>query len=88
MAFLSQVPSLMAIDAQGDEVLCPVIPQAAAKFPVMDLQVSRSPAPLTAPSVSLQDLSAEISISVGVESLARLTLAQCAPSVFSRFPIA
>jgi len=49
----------MAVDAQGDEVLCTVVPQPAAEFPVMDLQVSGRPAPLTTPSVSLQNLFAE-----------------------------
>jgi hypothetical protein len=47
------VLSSMAVGTQCDEVLCHVVPQHAAKFPVMDLQVSKRPAPLTTPSVSL-----------------------------------
>lgn len=52
-AIVVLVLSSMAVDAQGDEVLCRVVSQHAAEFPVMDLQVSRRPAPLTTPSVSL-----------------------------------
>jgi hypothetical protein len=47
------VLSLMAVDTHGDEVLCSVVPQPAAKFPVMDLQVSNGPAQLTSPSIPL-----------------------------------
>jgi hypothetical protein len=38
-AIAALVRSLMAVNAQGDEVLCSVVPQPAAKFPVMGLQV-------------------------------------------------
>jgi hypothetical protein len=47
------VLSPMAVGTQGDEVFRRVVPQHAAKFPVMDLQVSQRPAPLTTPCVSL-----------------------------------
>jgi len=47
------VLSLMAVSTQGDEVFGRVVAQAAAEFPVVDLQVSERAAPLTTPSVSL-----------------------------------
>jgi len=50
---LKLVLSSMAVGAQGDEVFCRVVSQPAAKFAVMDLQVSKRPARLAAPSVSL-----------------------------------
>jgi len=50
---LKLVLSSMAVGAQGDEVFCRVVSQPAAESPVVDLQVSERPAPLTAPSVSL-----------------------------------
>jgi hypothetical protein len=84
---LKLVLSSMAVDAQGDEVLCRVVSQPAAKFPVMDLQVSRRPAPLTTPSVSFENLFAESSIPYGVKSPTGFTLAQCAHSVLSGLPI-
>ena len=49
----------MAVDAQGDEVLCRVVSQQTAEFPAVDLQVSEGTEYLTTPSVSLQNLFAE-----------------------------
>jgi hypothetical protein len=71
---LKLVRSSTAVGAQGDEVLCRVVSQHGAKFPVMDLQVSKRPAQLTTPSVSLQDLFAESLVLFGVESPTGLTL--------------
>jgi len=82
------VLSLMAVGTQGDEVLCRVVSQPAAEFPVVDLQVSERPAPLTTPAVSRQNLFAESSVVVEVEPPARLPLAQHAHSGSSGFPIA
>ena len=73
---LKFVPRSMAVDAQGDEVLCRVVSQPAAEFPVVDLQVSERPTQLTTPAVSRQNLFAESSVVVGVEPPARLPLAQ------------
>ena len=73
--------SSMAVDAQGDEVLCRVVSQPAARFPVMDLQVSERPAQLRSPPVSLQDLFAKSSIVFRVDSATGFTLAQYAHSV-------
>jgi len=78
----------MAGGAQGDEVLCRVVSQPAAKCSVMDLEVSKRPAQLTTPSVSLYDLLAESSVVFGVESPTGFTLAQHAHPVFSGFSIA
>ena len=63
----------MAGDAQRDEVFCRVVSQPAAEFPVMDLQLPKRPAPLTTPSVSLQNLFAESLVLFGVESPTGLT---------------
>ena len=41
------VLSSMARDTQGDEIFCSVVPQHAAQFPVLDLQVSKRAAQLT-----------------------------------------
>ncbi len=46
--------STMAVDAQGDEVLRGVVSQHAAKFTVMDLQVSGRSAQLASPSIPLE----------------------------------
>ena len=78
----------MAVSTQGDEVFCRVVSQPAAEFPVVDLQVSERPAPLTTPAVSRQNLFAESSVVVEVEPPARLPLAQHAHSGSSGFPIA
>jgi hypothetical protein len=71
----------MAVGTQGDEVFCRVISPPAARFPVMDLHVSKRPAQLTTPSVSLQNLFAESLVLFGVESPTGLTLTQYAHSV-------
>ena len=72
------VLSLMAVDAQSDEVLCGVVSQHAAKFPVMDLQVSNRSAQLTSPSISLQYLFAKTVILFRIEFQSGLSLAQSA----------
>jgi len=68
----------MTIDAQSDEVLCAVVPQPAAKFLVMDLQVSERPTHLASPAVSLEDFLAKKAIILRIEFQSGCPLAQFA----------
>jgi hypothetical protein len=61
---------LMARRAEGDQILGNVIAQPASRLKVMDLKIHRAPAPVTTPSVSLQDFAAELAISFRVKSQA------------------
>ena len=58
---------LMARRAEGDQILGSVIAQSAPRLNVMDLKILHSPARLATPSISLQDLSAELAISFRVK---------------------
>jgi hypothetical protein len=58
---------LMTRCAEGDQILGRVIAQSAARLNVMDLKIFHSPARLTAPSISLQDFPAELTISFRVK---------------------
>jgi hypothetical protein len=53
---------LMTWCAEGDQVLCGVIALPAPPLNVMDLKIFHSPAPLTTPSISLQNFTAELAI--------------------------
>jgi hypothetical protein len=58
---------LMTIHTKSHQVLCHVIAQSAPRLNVMDLKILHAPAPLTSPSVSLQDLAAELAISFRIK---------------------
>ncbi len=47
---------LVALGAEGDEVLLGIVAQTAARVEVMNLEVGTTPAGLAAPAVSLQHL--------------------------------
>jgi hypothetical protein len=73
---------LMARCAEGDQILGRVIAPSAPPLNVMDLKVLHSPAPLAAPSISLQDFTAELAIrfrikpqpwALGADSLQNVT---------------
>ena len=58
----------MASNTKCHQVLGSVIAQSASRLNVMDLKILHAPAPLTTPSVSLQDFPAELAISFRVKS--------------------
>jgi len=70
--------SSMTVYAKGDEVLCRVVPQPAAKFPVMDLQVSQRPTYLASPSIPQEDLFVKALILLRIEFESGCSLAQIA----------
>ena len=53
---------LVALDAEGDEILLSVVSQSAAWVDVVYLETSKAPTKLAAPSIALQYLSAQVSI--------------------------
>jgi len=57
----------MTIDAKADEIFPRIVPQLAAKFLVVDLQVSGSPTYLTTPAIPLQDLFVKKAILLRIE---------------------
>jgi hypothetical protein len=56
------VSLLMGLDANGNKIIGRVITQLAARPNVMDLKILHAPAPLTTPSVSLQNFPAKLAI--------------------------
>jgi len=70
--------SSMTVYAKGDEVLCRVVPQLAAKFPVMDLQVSQRPTYLASPAIPREDIFVEELILLRMELESGCSLAQAA----------
>jgi hypothetical protein len=61
------VSVLVALDAKSYEILSRIITQAAPRLNVMDLKILYSPAPLTTPSIPLQDFTAELAISFRIK---------------------
>lgn len=70
--------SSMTVDAKGNKVLCSVIAQPAAKFLVMDLQVSQGSTYLASPSIPVQNLFVETLILFRIEFESGSSLAQAA----------
>ena len=52
---------------QGHQILCRVIAQATPRLNVMDLETLDAPARLATPAVSLQNLTAELTISFRIK---------------------
>jgi hypothetical protein len=61
------VSILVAADAKSYEILSRIIAQAAPRVNVMDLKALNTPAILAAPAVPLQNLTAELAISLRLE---------------------
>ena len=53
---IASVHTIVTSGAQGDQILLGIVPGLAAKFLVMDLQIIRTGAGLTFPSIPQQDL--------------------------------
>ena len=58
---------LMARRAEGDQILGSVIAQSAPRLNVMDLKILHASAPLTTPTISLQDFATELTISFWIK---------------------
>src|SRR5208337_1381684 len=69
------VLNLMAPDTEGNEVLCSVVPQVAAKSLVMHVQIAKRPTLLTAPPIPLEDFIPEETILLRIEFQPRYPLA-------------
>ena len=59
--------SVVASSAEGDQIFLSVAPQPALRLDVVNLEVSRTAAPLATPGVSLQHLLAQLTIGLWVE---------------------
>ena len=57
----------MAHDTKSYQILVRVIAEAAPRENVMDLKVSDLPARLATPAVPLEDFTAELAVSLGLE---------------------
>jgi hypothetical protein len=77
--------STMAISTQSDQVLWSVIPQSAAKFPMVGLQVSGRPTHLTSPSIPLKDFFAKQTILVCIELQPWFSLAQFSHAILNHY---
>jgi len=58
---------LMARGTEGDQILSSVIAQSASWLNVMDLKIFHAPAQLASPAVSLQNLTANLAISLKIK---------------------
>ena len=54
----------MARNAENDQIFLCIVAEATPRLKVMDLEIFRSPADLATPAVPLQDLPAELTISL------------------------
>jgi len=61
---------LMALDAKSYEILSRIIAQSTPLPNVMDLKTLHAPARLATPAISLQDFTAELTISFRIKSQA------------------
>ena len=61
---------LMALDAKSYEILSRIIAQSTPLPNVMDLKTLHAPARLATPAISLQDITAELTISFRIKSQA------------------
>ncbi len=68
---LCGVDKLVAADAERNQILLGVVSQSAAWVDVVYVEISKEPAALAAPSVPLQDLSAQSSVGFRLEPLPR-----------------
>jgi hypothetical protein len=58
---------LMARRAERDQIIGRVIAQSTPRLNVMDLKTFRSSAPLASPAISLQNFTAELTISFRIK---------------------
>jgi hypothetical protein len=58
----------VAASAEGDEIQFGVFPQQATRIHMVNLQIRKTSAVLTSPSITLQNLTTEFSIGFGVET--------------------
>ncbi len=72
IASFCRVDKLVAMHAEGDEILLGVVSQLAAWTDMVHVKISNVPAELAAPSVAFEDPLPESSITLWVESLARV----------------
>jgi hypothetical protein len=56
------VSVMVTLGAKSYEILSRIIAQSASRLNVMDLKILHAPAPLAAPSISLENFSAELAI--------------------------
>src|SRR5712692_4239257 len=63
----ASVKTIVTRRAQSDEVLLGVIPGVTAKFLVMDLEIARTAAGLTFPSIPPQDLRTKLLVGFWIE---------------------
>jgi hypothetical protein len=62
------VLSCVAIGTERNQILQSIIPQLASRPQMMDVQVSRRPASLAAPAVSIRDLVTKLVVGGGIQS--------------------
>jgi hypothetical protein len=58
----------VTVSAERDEIPFGIFPQQATRVQVVNLEIGETPAVLTSPSITLQNLVAELSIGFGVEA--------------------